>query len=430
MRSADKLENLYEFATVPPTLNDGIAFSTSYINSLNINLFVPRQGVEAYKANEDWNELGIATNGAGSLGWKTISEITWIDEGFTYVVLNDTDATLESSMPSVEMILPETIEIYTNILKLTEISEGAIDGQNLLSLTVESVNPPTASGAFSNLNANAVLYVPAEAVEAYQAAEGWKEFSRIRPIGYVAPSVDDAFELLPANNTDVTELETITVSSNVFTNLQGVGTSVNVNNEPATVTTTTDEDGNLLITLASPVTTVGDCTVVLPAGLFTYTDDIYTVESPELTLNVNVVAKTVKVEFTFTATADPEFVTAVTLDGETVKDWAEGFEAAAGQELSITLDMTYNVESVTLNGESIVDDIVAVDNVGTYTLTVGSEDLAFNFDATSGVKALNSSVLENAEFYNLNGVRVNSSNLTPGVYVVRNGEKTTKVVIR
>lgn len=34
------------------------------------------------------------------------------------------------------------------------------------------------------------------------------------------------------------------------------------------------------------------------------------------------------------------------------------------------------------------------------------------------------------EYYNINGVRVNNDNLAPGIYIRRQGSKTTKVAIR
>jgi hypothetical protein len=57
---------------------------------------------------------------------------------------------------------------------------------SLESLTFLSVTPPDLgeyySETFQNTN-NCILYVPAESVNAYKAADGWKEYaSRIMPI--------------------------------------------------------------------------------------------------------------------------------------------------------------------------------------------------------------------------------------------------------
>ena len=34
------------------------------------------------------------------------------------------------------------------------------------------------------------------------------------------------------------------------------------------------------------------------------------------------------------------------------------------------------------------------------------------------------------EYYNLNGVKVNADNLVPGIYITRQGNKTSKVLIK
>ncbi len=54
----------------------------------------------------------------------------------------------------------------------------------LTSITVEATTPPTlSSGAFTKTNENLVIYVPAESVEAYKAADKWSAYaSRIQAI--------------------------------------------------------------------------------------------------------------------------------------------------------------------------------------------------------------------------------------------------------
>ena len=57
--------------------------------------------------------------------------------------------------------------------------------------------------------------------------------------------------------------------------------------------------------------------------------------------------------------------------------------------------------------------------------------LDFNIDAdTTGVE--NIAVEENApvEYFNLQGMKVNSNNLKAGIYVVRQGNKATKVLVK
>ena len=53
----------------------------------------------------------------------------------------------------------------------------------LTSITCEAVNPPALGNAvFDEVDKSIPLYVPAEGVAAYQAAEGWKEFTNIQAI--------------------------------------------------------------------------------------------------------------------------------------------------------------------------------------------------------------------------------------------------------
>ena len=56
---------------------------------------------------------------------------------------------------------------------------------NLTSITCEATTPPTCGGSvFYNVDKTAcTLYVPAASVEAYKAADTWKEFGRIKPTG-------------------------------------------------------------------------------------------------------------------------------------------------------------------------------------------------------------------------------------------------------
>ncbi len=53
----------------------------------------------------------------------------------------------------------------------------------LTSITAEGVNPPVCESAcFSDVDTSIPLYVPAGSVAAYQAAEGWQDFTNILPI--------------------------------------------------------------------------------------------------------------------------------------------------------------------------------------------------------------------------------------------------------
>lgn len=68
---------------------------------------------------------------------------------------------------------------------LTTIKIWAFDGCNALkSVTCYAETPPSVSlNFFESINANAVLYVPSNSIDAYKAADAWKKsFAEIRPI--------------------------------------------------------------------------------------------------------------------------------------------------------------------------------------------------------------------------------------------------------
>jgi hypothetical protein len=53
----------------------------------------------------------------------------------------------------------------------------------LTSITIKVITPLSASAsAFSSLNKSIPVYVPAESVDAYKAAEVWKNFPNIQAI--------------------------------------------------------------------------------------------------------------------------------------------------------------------------------------------------------------------------------------------------------
>lgn len=81
------------------------------------------------------------------------------------------------NLPLTSVILPADI---------TSVGNRAFNGcSNLASLSVHAVAPPTVTGStFSGFTpAGCVLRVPEESIELYKAAEGWKDFAEIAPLG-------------------------------------------------------------------------------------------------------------------------------------------------------------------------------------------------------------------------------------------------------
>lgn len=74
----------------------------------------------------------------------------------------------------------EYVEIGSSV---TSVGSSAFVGCNSLkSIICKPVNPPSYNNSFVT-NANMTLYVPAESINAYKAATGWKNFTNIRAIG-------------------------------------------------------------------------------------------------------------------------------------------------------------------------------------------------------------------------------------------------------
>ena len=72
-----------------------------------------------------------------------------------------------------------SIEIPNSV---TDIDSAFYDCSSLTSITVLATTPPTASYMFTNTPIS-VIYVPAESVETYKAASGWRGYaSKIQAI--------------------------------------------------------------------------------------------------------------------------------------------------------------------------------------------------------------------------------------------------------
>ena len=66
---------------------------------------------------------------------------------------------------------------------VTEIGYWSLAANSNISITCESTTPPKTRGSIFYSNYNGIIYVPAQSVDAYKAADGWSTYaSNIQPI--------------------------------------------------------------------------------------------------------------------------------------------------------------------------------------------------------------------------------------------------------
>jgi hypothetical protein len=101
----------------------------------------------------------------------------------------------------------ETVEFGENV---TSIASGAFkDGTAIRTVVSRNVTPPTTEDPFDDTTyLDGVLYVPDASIEAYQSADGWKNFWEIKPLseysGVEGVVVDEDIETISVDNGAIT----------------------------------------------------------------------------------------------------------------------------------------------------------------------------------------------------------------------------------
>lgn len=373
------------------------------------------------------------------------------------------DAITELELPSTVEMIGENSFYFCDSLTTLElpasiftIGGGAFYGVPFQTVTSNAVTPPilevgdylTFSEAIKD---ECTLYVPKGAVEAY-SEEGTYQwgyyFSNIQPIGGVEPEPEPEYDINDVvgyynasfsdydyneDNQAGVEIslgnsENSVKIANLLPGLEGyyvVGTFDPYNNTisvaynwvyqaDGTATELVVEGDNqktpALFKIEDGVITLQD------EGLYVYDyywgdkDDYYSMDMYELVLT--------KVEsVTISISGDDTAIASVTLNGEDVDDFT-AIEAAPGDELEITFNEVGSGAAlvVTVNDEPVE----VKDNACTITVSTVDLDIVVTVDKSVGVNALE----ENGQevIYNLQGVRVDRSRLTKGVYII-NGKK-------
>ena len=117
------------------------------------------------------------------------NSVTSLGTSAFYYCTGLTSVTIGNSVTSIGMYAFAGCSGLTSITipnSVTSIREGAFEGcTSLTSITCLAVTPPTCNGyyVFDKVDKSIPIYVPANSIEAYKAADGWKKFGdNIQPI--------------------------------------------------------------------------------------------------------------------------------------------------------------------------------------------------------------------------------------------------------
>ena len=174
----------------------------------------------------------------------------------------------------------ESLTIGSNVSALGSFSFGNCTG--LTSITCKAVTPPTfGTLAFNGVDNSIPLYVPAESVELYQAANGWSAFTNIQAI-----STDDEEE--------VQAVQSITSATGNFIRWIGTAETLTADKTLAYLEIT-EEQGQTLTIAGGAKITIGQCVlgayaevVVNPGGALIINDSIVTAEESNLVLKSDI----------------------------------------------------------------------------------------------------------------------------------------------
>ena len=220
-----ELKKIECLAETPPTCGNGF-FSRSYMN--DCVLYVPTASIEAYKAANGWRDFtNIEALSGGTQSGTCGENVTWTLDAQGVLTLEGTgamynywvnDPTPWSSLSFTKAVIGEGITTigdfafnnYTGLTSVdipntvTSIGENAFGNTALTSITIPSSvtsigktaftwcnlskieclaeNPPTcANNSFSQTD-TCMLYVPTASIDAYKAADVWKDFKNIEAL--------------------------------------------------------------------------------------------------------------------------------------------------------------------------------------------------------------------------------------------------------
>ena len=168
----------------------GCSGLTSPVYNAHVFAFMPTSYSGAYTIPDGIESIaGAAFAWCSGLTSVTIpNSVTSIGERAFRYCTGLTSVTIPNSVTSIGEQAFSYCSGLTSVKipnSVTSIGHEAFYGcSGLTSITCEAITPPTlGSYVFYNVNKSIPLYVPAESIEAYQAADVWKDFGNITAIG-------------------------------------------------------------------------------------------------------------------------------------------------------------------------------------------------------------------------------------------------------
>ena len=152
----------------------------SLIKSVVINEGVTNIGGTAFTGCENLISvvipISVTSIGGDAFGWCTSLDSIDLPNNIT----NLPDSLFAGCTALTSVIIPENV---------TSIGTQAfMECTSLTSITCKAVTPPVCNMyTFEDVDKSISLYVPYESIEAYKAADGWKEFTNILPIQGTGP---------------------------------------------------------------------------------------------------------------------------------------------------------------------------------------------------------------------------------------------------
>ena len=188
------LQEIYAKPAVPPTLG-----ANAFYDVPKIPLIVPKASVDAYKAADVWKRFNVMSD---ELPEFTVDGLKYNATSISTVTLvgYETEPTGKLDIPatvshggreySVTEIGDEAFAYCENLTELVVPPTVTIIGQHAFhynrqftKIVVHATTPPLMrQDAFANTELSTPVYVPAESLEAYKAANRWKEFTNLQAI--------------------------------------------------------------------------------------------------------------------------------------------------------------------------------------------------------------------------------------------------------